>query len=66
MYKKAPNLQKLRAFAMPAVGVEPTRCCHHGILSPARLPVPSRRLIKSSSDNVINYTTQNTFCQYFF
>ena len=28
---------------VPAVGVEPTRCCHHGILSPARLPIPSSR-----------------------
>ena len=27
------------------MGVEPIRCCHHGILSPARLPIPSRRLI---------------------
>lgn len=25
------------------MGVEPIRCCHHGILSPARLPIPSRR-----------------------
>lgn len=28
---------------VPAMGVEPIRCCHHGILSPARLPIPSRR-----------------------
>ena len=26
-----------------STGVEPIRCCHHGILSPARLPIPSRR-----------------------
>lgn len=25
------------------MGVEPIRCCHHRILSPARLPIPSRR-----------------------
>jgi hypothetical protein len=25
-----------------AVGLEPTRCCHRGILSPLRLPVPPR------------------------
>ena len=25
------------------MGVEPIRCCHHGILNPARLPIPSRR-----------------------
>ena len=29
---------------MPAIGIEPIRCCHHRILSPARLPVPPRRL----------------------
>jgi hypothetical protein len=29
---------------MPAMGVEPIRCCHHRILNPARLPIPSRRL----------------------
>ena len=28
---------------VPAMGVEPIRCCHHGILNPARLPIPSRR-----------------------
>ena len=28
---------------MPVVGLEPTRCCHHGILSPARLPIPPHR-----------------------
>ena len=30
---------------MPLVGLEPTRCCHHGILSPARLPIPPQRQI---------------------
>jgi hypothetical protein len=28
---------------VPAAGVEPARCRHHWILSPARLPIPSRR-----------------------
>ena len=28
---------------VPATGIEPVRCCHHGILSPGRLPVPPRR-----------------------
>ena len=31
---------------VPVVGVEPTRCCHHEILSLARLPIPSHRHIK--------------------
>ena len=30
---------------MPATGIEPVRCRHHRILSPARLPVPPRRHI---------------------
>ena len=31
---------------LPAEGLEPTRSCDHWILSPARLPVPPRRLRK--------------------
>jgi hypothetical protein len=49
-----PNIEKTRmntGFSVftrvfelvPVVGVEPTRCRHHGILSPARLPIPSHR-----------------------
>ena len=30
---------------VPVVGVEPTRYRYHWILSPARLPIPSHRLI---------------------
>ena len=30
-------------FLVPMVGVEPTRYCYHGILSPARLPIPPHR-----------------------
>jgi hypothetical protein len=33
------------AFPLPTEGVEPTRPCGHWILSPARLPIPPRRLI---------------------
>ena len=35
--------ERLRLHAMPEVGVEPTRPEGHGILSPARLPVPPLR-----------------------
>ena len=28
---------------VPGVGIEPTQCCHRGILSPVRLPVPPSR-----------------------
>ena len=32
---------------MPEVGLEPTLCCHNGILNPARLPIPPlRRLVR--------------------
>ena len=32
---------------VPGAGIEPARCCHRGILSPVRLPVPPSRLIES-------------------
>ena len=32
-----------KTMQMPATGIEPVRCHHHRILSPARLPVPPRR-----------------------
>ena len=32
-------------FVVPVIGVEPIRCRHHWILSPARLPIPSHRRI---------------------
>jgi hypothetical protein len=35
---------------MPAEGLEPTRPCGHWILSPARLPIPPRRLGKGHDD----------------
>ncbi len=28
---------------MPKTGLEPVRCCHRGILSPVRLPIPPLR-----------------------
>ena len=30
-------------FLVPVAGIEPARCCHRGILSPLRLPVPPHR-----------------------
>jgi hypothetical protein len=32
------------SLTLPTEGVEPTRPCGHWILSPARLPIPPRRL----------------------
>ena len=36
----------IEIFLVPVVGVEPTRYHYHRILSPARLPIPSHRLIQ--------------------
>ena len=33
-------------YVVPLVGVEPTRYRYHGILSPARLPIPPQRHFK--------------------
>ena len=34
---------KLAPLMVPVTGIEPVRCCHRGILSPLRLPVPPYR-----------------------
>ena len=51
-----PGLNKIRSVLklVPAMGVEPIRCCHHGILNPARLPVPSRRQM---ARNILAYVS---------
>ena len=33
------SLVKSLIYMVPGVGLEPTRCCHRGILSPLRLPI---------------------------
>ena len=33
-----------RCRTLPTEGIEPTHCCQYWILSPARLPIPPRRL----------------------
>jgi hypothetical protein len=35
----------LGRYVVPRVGLEPTRCHHHRILNPARLPIPPPRPI---------------------
>ena len=40
---KHPFIKDPKQFLVPVVGVEPTRYRYHGILSPARLPIPSHR-----------------------
>ena len=51
---------------MPAAGVEPARPRGHKILSLARLPIPSRRLIDSQHRNFIKYRDdiQVIFCRH--
>src|SRR6267154_5512093 len=39
----------INMILVPGEGIEPTRCHHHRILSPARLPVPPSGHARSSS-----------------
>ena len=41
---KKTRSENLVFITIPAAGVEPARPCGHWILSPARLPIPPRRL----------------------
>ena len=42
---KTKNDKSFSVLMVPLVGVEPTRYRYHGILSPARLPIPPQRRI---------------------
>src|SRR6266508_3472101 len=46
--RRTSNAQ--RCERVPAEGLEPTRPCGHWILSPARLPIPPRRLFTLKRD----------------
>ena len=39
------SIQNYGGLLVPVTGVEPVRCRHHRILSPARLPIPSHRRV---------------------
>ena len=41
--RKAPEQTKVCSGLVPLTGIEPVRCCHRGILSPLRLPIPPQR-----------------------
>ena len=43
--EKKTRSENLVFNTIPAAGVEPARPCGHWILSPARLPIPPRRLV---------------------
>lgn len=54
------NLRFRFSLVVPAAGVEPAPCRQDRILSPARLPIPSRRqtaisIIQNSSRKVNNF-----------
>ena len=38
--KQKPEPLQVPLYMVPETGVEPVRCCHRGILSPVRLPIP--------------------------
>ena len=46
---------------MPAAGLEPARYRYQRILSPSRLPIPSRR-----RNQLYYYSTSSAVCQVFF
>ena len=47
LYRKQKNIEKpqkvISLYLVPVTGLEPVRCCHRGILSPLRLPIPPHR-----------------------
>src|SRR5205807_10363975 len=45
--RRTLNAEHPTSEDLPAEGLEPTRPCGHWILSPARLPIPPRRLLES-------------------
>ena len=42
-------------FVVRMVGLEPTRCCHRGILNPLRLPIPPHPQKLNINQNIIFY-----------
>ena len=54
-------------FLVPVTGLEPVRCCHRGILSPLRLPIPPHRRAYAPLCGVLcNYNIIVHSCQAFF
>ena len=48
--KNRENIEFISVFStqylLQVAGLEPARCCHRGILSPLRLPIPPHLLIQ--------------------
>ena len=55
---KTKNDKSFSVLMVPLVGVEPTRYRYHGILSPARLPIPPQRHFFQS---VLNHFSRALF-----
>ena len=57
---KNPAHKMRTGFLVPVTGLEPVRCCHRGILSPLRLPIPPHR----HNANIIPSVSRNVKCFY--
>ena len=51
---------------VPAIGLEPIRCCHRGILSPLRLPIPPRRHVPAITDHFHIIYYEKKMCNSFY
>ena len=61
--KRTNQIKRFNLFFMvPLVGVEPTRYRYHGILSPARLPIPPHRRADIDYYNVKRKKNQAFLC----
>ena len=50
-YKKAAA-NDVRDDLVLVTGIEPVRCCHRGILSPLRLPIPPHQRLGLNYDTI--------------
>lgn len=58
-----PEICKPLILQVPEVGIEPTRGCPHGILSPARLPVsPLRHSVLGASASLFQGHVKDNSC----
>ncbi len=51
---------------VPAIGLEPIRCCHRGILSPLRLPIPPRRHVPAITNHFHIIYYEKKMCNSFY
>jgi hypothetical protein len=46
--EREPARSRAQRDVVPLAGLEPARCCHHLILSQARLPIPPQGLVAAA------------------